>query len=74
MKVEMVQVDTQGQVDNWKAEEEISFMQEVQKKHRAILFTLEAKCSLSPSLAVLAFLLEVLANMESCNMMWRQTK
>lgn len=65
----MVQVDAQGQVDNWKAEEEISFMQEVQKKPRAILFTLEPKRSLSPSLAALTFLLEVLANVESCDMM-----
>ena len=70
MSVEMVQVDAQSQVDSWKAEEEISFMQEVQKKHRAILFTLEAKHRLSPpSLAMLTFPLEVLANVESCNTM-----
>ena len=69
MYVEMVQVDAQSQVDSRKAEEEISFMQEVQKKHRAILFTLEAKHSLSPSLAMLTFPLEVLANVESCNTM-----
>lgn len=42
----MVPADAQSQVDSRKAEEEISFMHEVQKKHRAILLTLEAEHSL----------------------------
>lgn len=50
----MVPADAQSQVDSRKAEEEISFMHEVQKKHRAILLMLEAERSL-PSLAMLTF-------------------